>query len=282
MQPAATWHAARPLWCGSSCHLVVSCWNHPVLSAACSHVRSVLLCCLPPCRTAMATTLDPPRSALLAPTMARVTRTPAHREWSERNAAGSRHWPRHLLGTAEHAMLNSDASKCGHMKSNTVLHTINSGAAASPATCSAIFTRLTLHPAPLHTICGSCPCCQSAFTILRRCPFGTTTSSTVTINVDAGYCSKYIQGYGHVNGATSMCAVRTWQGLDVTKDVDGEACTTCPVGYTTGDVGSIRVANCSRESAECLSWQNTATCRMHRMCGLPVLAGLRKACNNCS
>uniref|UniRef100_A0A383VV89 Apple domain-containing protein n=1 Tax=Tetradesmus obliquus TaxID=3088 RepID=A0A383VV89_TETOB len=78
-----------------------------------------------------------------------------------------------------------------------------------------------------------------------QCPFGTTTDSGVTINVDAGYCSKYIQGYGLVNGATAMCAVGTWQTLDVTKDVDGEACSTCPVGYVTGDVGSIRSANCT-------------------------------------
>jgi hypothetical protein len=80
-----------------------------------------------------------------------------------------------------------------------------------------------------------------------RCPFGTTTASTETINVDVGSCSKYIQGYGLVNGATAMCAAGTFQTYDVTKDGDGEDCSTCPVGYTTSDVGAIRVANCSSE-----------------------------------
>ncbi|WIA29466.1 hypothetical protein OEZ86_011967 [Tetradesmus obliquus] len=78
-----------------------------------------------------------------------------------------------------------------------------------------------------------------------QCPFGTTTNSGVAINVDIGFCSVYIQGYGLVNGATAMCAVGTWQGVNKPKDSDGKACTTCPVGYVTGDVGSIRAANCS-------------------------------------
>jgi hypothetical protein len=81
----------------------------------------------------------------------------------------------------------------------------------------------------------------------RRCPFGTTTDSGVTINIDEGYCSKYIQGYGLVNGATALCAVRTFQTPQINKDFDGEACATCPVGYTTSDVGSINAKNCSRE-----------------------------------
>ncbi|WIA09380.1 hypothetical protein OEZ85_008786 [Tetradesmus obliquus] len=78
-----------------------------------------------------------------------------------------------------------------------------------------------------------------------QCPFGTTTDSGEDTNVDVGSCSVYIQGYGLVNGATAMCAVGTWQGVDKAKDSDGEACTTCPVGYVTGDVGSISAANCS-------------------------------------
>lgn len=78
----------------------------------------------------------------------------------------------------------------------------------------------------------------------------------MNINVDIGFCSVYIQGYGLVNGATAMCAVGTWQGVNKAKDSDGEACTTCLVGYTSGDVGSIDVKNCSRECflESCCIW----------------------------
>jgi hypothetical protein len=61
--------------CGNSAHLLKICF------------QSKLLLLLPPTRLpaharrmAMATTLAPLRSALLAPTMARATRTPAHSE----------------------------------------------------------------------------------------------------------------------------------------------------------------------------------------------------------
>lgn len=76
------------------------------------------------------------------------------------------------------------------------------------------------------------------------CPFGTTTDSANTINVDADACSVYIQGYGLVNGATALCPVGTYHEAD--KDTDtNSACDPCDTNYITGDVGSDAPTDCT-------------------------------------